>query len=683
MRSLSTKNFPAILTAALISILPACACAQSADTLFNRLIREAEHLTAISDRDELQKTATRLQELASEHPGNTYKPWADFYSADGLMRTNLQEAKSYADAALTGFIRIGDREMEARSRGVKGNILANLGEQEEALKLLDESLAYWLTRDTSEAGVQKNLAKLHMNIGFIHTRLGEVEQGSDHLFSAERFSRQLRDTVLTSAILTHIGNAFFIAEDYQNSFKYYRKAYNLARATDNPAVIRPTLSGIGNTFFKLHQLDSALAYQLQVYDLVKKTNDQVAAAVALTNLTGIYGEMKNLPKALALLEELRELAEKNGLTMHLANAYINMAGCAAEAGAFDKALDLNQKGLDLALSIGDLNLQEGFYYSNFQIHEAKGDYRSALRSYLKYDQLKDSLKDEKVLARINEWETRYETAQKEAKIAALNEENRIQALELRQKTTLLAALGLIGLLLFAAVFLYNRQRVLRSQKKAIELEQRLLGAQMNPHFTFNALSSIQSFLLNQGQAERGAFYLTKFARLIRQTLEHSRRELIPLSEETESLNNYLAIQQLRYENRFDFRIEMDEGLDPDEIFIPPMLIQPFVENAIEHGRIYTRSGGNVNIRFEQRRDHYQVVISDNGIGRTAARQLNGRKDGSLATLITRERCSLLTRTYRKAFRYDTEDGAEGGTRVVLVLPKLKERRFGNPAMQTA
>ena len=133
------------------------------------------------------------------------------------------------------------------------------------------------------------------------------------------------------------------------------------------------------------------------------------------------------------------------------------------------------------------------------------------------------------------------------------------------------------------------------QEKAI-LEQKLLWAQMDPHFLFNTLTNIQGYMI-ENDIKMASQYLTRFARLMRNILYNTSREWIQLSQEISTIENYLELQKSRYENKFDYKIEVDEDIDPEEISIPPMLTQPFIENAIEHGLRHLSNNGMITVQL--------------------------------------------------------------------------------------
>src|SRR5690606_14522360 len=183
--------------------------------------------------------------------------------------------------------------------------------------------------------------------------------------------------------------------------------------------------------------------------------------------------------------------------------------------------------------------------------------------------------------------------------------------------------ALIALLLFGIGFLiYNRsqlKKTLTLQKELAEYEQKALHLQMNPHFVFNCLGSISSFIVQNG-TDSAIKYLAKFSKLMRLTLEYSKESLIPIDKEIESLQNYLELEQLRFNNNFDFTITKSAEIE-DDVALPPLLLQPFVENAIIHGLVPKNEKGNITIRFELEKDNLVCTITDDGIGFTKSKQL--------------------------------------------------------------
>lgn len=251
------------------------------------------------------------------------------------------------------------------------------------------------------------------------------------------------------------------------------------------------------------------------------------------------------------------------------------------------------------------------------------------------------------------------------------------------------ASGLV--LLFIGFFLYLRQvkrkaerekEHLQLEKDLIRLEQKALRLQMNPHFIFNALNSIQG-LISRQDAKSARYYLAKFSKLMRMTLENSRSTVIALEDEVKTLENYLSLEQFSSGDKFDFTITVDDSLDPEEQTIPPMMVQPFVENAIIHGVTkLTDRKGHIDVTFKQEDNHLWCEISDNGIGRKAAAEVKSQKANyhkSTALVVTQERLDILhagaeeVKGLEITDLFDENDNPSG-TRVTLRIPLLNAVR---------
>lgn len=244
----------------------------------------------------------------------------------------------------------------------------------------------------------------------------------------------------------------------------------------------------------------------------------------------------------------------------------------------------------------------------------------------------------------------------------------------------LAATGL----LISAIWLRFRRidkrhrmetRVLAFEKQLIDIRQKALRLQMNPHFIFNSLNSIQSFVLNN-DTDKAIHYLAKFSQLMRQILTNSNETFVPLSEELKALVYYMEIEQLRFDNKFTFEIHTPAGLEAEFVEIPPMIIQPYIENAIIHGLINKQENGKIDIRVEMQGDILHWEIEDNGIGREASRAL---RDGfslhrkSRGMMITRQRLEILNtgpdqRYGVQVVDLKAESGNAAGTKVIINMP---------------
>ena len=232
---------------------------------------------------------------------------------------------------------------------------------------------------------------------------------------------------------------------------------------------------------------------------------------------------------------------------------------------------------------------------------------------------------------------------------------------------IIIALGGVILIIILLFIMFYRQWQMIYHQRILSLEQRLLRSQMNPHFIFNSLMNIQNFMLSN-DVKKANNYLTRFARLVRAILENSREEFIPLEEEIGMLRNYLDLQKLRHNNKLDYEISIDEHIMTEDILIPPMLTQPFVENAIEHGIMLKEGKGLVSIEICQNKEYLLVIIKDNGIGRKEAmarRETLQKTQRSLSTKITRERIELYNSKAKNKIELKISDIKDENAKTVL------------------
>lgn len=309
------------------------------------------------------------------------------------------------------------------------------------------------------------------------------------------------------------------------------------------------------------------------------------------------------------------------------------------------------------------------------LYEKIGDYKNALIYQQKLDEIMKLQNLDELNREIIGIESNYEDQIKRQQIDLLVKENELRRLKLNQTRIFYGGIGgvlLAGLLL---LLLWNQRKRSRSDRKALVMEQKLLRAQMNPHFIFNSLYSIQNFIVTEkpGQA---SIYLSKFAKLVRSILYNSTQEFVPLEKEIDTIENYLELQKVRYAGKFEYKIEIGEEIDPEIMQIPPMLAQPFIENAIEHGIKHKDEPGHINIRFSLKGQTLIFEVEDDGVGRQKAREIEIRRDPehkSMSTSLTRERLIHLNRKLHRKIELEIIDlkntlGEPAGTKVVFGVP---------------
>jgi hypothetical protein len=230
-------------------------------------------------------------------------------------------------------------------------------------------------------------------------------------------------------------------------------------------------------------------------------------------------------------------------------------------------------------------------------------------------------------------------------------------------------------------YLRNRQQEKEHLiRQRAEMENTALLAQMNPHFIFNCLNSIQQFVFDKDMMATNE-YISSFARLIRATLNHSSRPFISVAEEVEYLTDYLSLEKMRFKNKMDYFVEVETGLDTDDLLLPPMLLQPYVENCVRHGlRHKTNGQGYVHIHFWKLGEKLTVTIRDNGIGRKKALEYKTGEHieyQSKGMSLTSSRIEMINVLYKSKIEVSIEDMLDGagrpdGTRIVIEFPVFQD-----------
>ena len=515
-------------------------------------------------------------------------------------------------------------------------------------------------------------SKIPNALGVMHSKVDDNEKALEYYQKAQKVAEHLKAYDLLGPTYTNIAIIHGNLLNYDIAFDYMHKALYAARISKNKPSELSTMYSMVAAFMNAERLDSALHY----------TNSYLEQSIELDYIQGIIRGTKQLSQIYMFQEAFEqskqyaytvvELANENNSTIDLLSAYRVLVAVHSKLGETNQALIAIDSVYQILERVPQKIYHVNSYESIAETYSELGRNEEAYELQLKSTLLRDSLYGAEQQDKIRIMQNMYEVEKKERQLVELNQRSDRQAFQLQQRNTLLLGLALISLLLILSIYLYTQQRVLKAQKKVSEVEYRLLRLQMNPHFLFNTLSAIQSFLFDKSNTKQAIRYLSKFSHLMRQVLEYSRENQIYLDDEIKTLENYLSLQQLRYDKGFEYEIEVDPQINPAETLIPPILAQPFVENAIEHGKVHLAENGKIWVRFRKKGDILNLVIEDNGIGRARAREnVSLKQHKSLASEITRDRMDILSRFSRRSLDFEIIDLPEKGTKVVFALPILE------------
>ena len=471
-------------------------------------------------------------------------------------------------------------------------------------------------------------------------------------------------------VYVNLGALYAGLEDFDKAEKYLESALGIL---DEENVLRLHVMGnLSALYLDRGKHDASREIILKAIPLAEKLQQEYVRAVLYTNLSNIYTEKEQWEKAVSAGE--LALRIKDSLSAgspvaaynNLGRAY-EMSGRYARANVYyGKALE-QATGEDRALVLQNLK----------SVAKKQKDFPAALGYAEERDKLKDSLQKLDHRGKVAELTEKYESEQKQARIDFLQTESRLQE-KLIYRQRVLTGISLALLLLFVVlVYIGIKQTRTRQALEKSRMRQRFLLTQLNPHFIFNALQTVQNFIY-RNETETSAEYLGSFGRLIRAVLESSDKETISLEEEVEMMRNFLHLQQLNYDHSFKFEITTDLAEKDDPCYIPVMLLQPFVENAVIHG-VKDVPGGEIriNIKSMEAGDMLQVEISDNGRGMNSEqKQRADVLHRSMGMEIVNKRIREFNRAGEKKIRLEIYPYREHpdfpGTRVVLYLPVLGE-----------
>jgi len=589
------------------------------------------------------------------------------------FKGNLTESEKYLQKGLMYFSKIHNKTGIYNSYHALSYIYKQNKEYEKAEEYINKAIVY--AKQTKDLSAQANF---YNSKGNIYKDQALFEHAIDIYFEALKLWEEAGDSAGTAIAHGSIGNMYYYQKDYKKALEYLFKKLPISVKRNDYWEVSKTYNTIALVCNDQGKYDSSLIYMKKSLQLNLMMNFPSGIADAYNNLASTYYLMSITDSAVYYADKSIIIARNIYDQPKLATFYILRGKIYLKSGNEQKALkDLKRgyaiaKKLEMPFEISDASKLLSSIYSG------NGHYKEAFNMLSEHNIMQDSLNKAENIRKITQLELQYEFDKKQRKIENKIKQERL-ANEAKMQQQRIYIFGLSIVLVFFVLFgiLIFRQKTLQAKFKTIELGQKLLRTQMNPHFIFNSLCAIQDYMFSNSAKEAGNF-LSRFAALMRQILENSRTEYITVENEISMLNNYLEIQKLRFEKKFTYQIDIDEAIDKETFGIPPMLAQPFIENAIEHGLIPKKEAGKILIHLYLQNGLISYEIEDNGVGRKEA--MKTKEDQkvareSLATTLTRERLAYLKKQTGKNSFFQIVDLLENnepaGTRVTFSIPYQK------------
>ncbi|MDY8136930.1 histidine kinase [Aquimarina sp. 2201CG5-10] len=488
-----------------------------------------------------------------------------------------------------------------------------------------------------------------------------------------RFSKYLR-----GYILKDIANIHLQMGDDRMALKYLLKTSKDTNYLKNPLNYSPLYNGIGEMFLEQKKPDSAIYfYHKALLDTIKSRR-----VTAHNNLGDLYIKQDKIDSVLYHYDISKKLADLYDNKVSITSKYnskVNYSYILNHQKKYKESIDNLKSVLDSINAFGKFNkvdkdLKIKAMDRLIETYKIYNQPENALVVSLNKSQFLEQFYQQVLDEKLRDLTIAYEVREKDKSIQQLELTNKEQNIILRQRNIITAVLGILLLSILGMGFLFFRQRKLKNKYETANLEQRLLRSQLNPHFVFNALNTVS--ILAGKNSENTIPYIAKLASLIRLILKNSREEFVLLEDELKSIEDYLELQS-NFSQKFNYKINIDNSIDQEITCIPPMFIQPFIENAIEHGLKGIENGIiSIDIAINTTDKLINCRILDNGIGISKASKFVSdpiQKHGSFSGKILKERLHIYSKSLNKKAKYTIKDVSNGsGTEVNILLPYVLE-----------
>ena len=507
------------------------------------------------------------------------------------------------------------------------------------------------------------------NIAIVYDDIGDMRQSLEVSYKDLKLQEELNDSAGIAYTYNNLAHIFSELKDGNNALEYYTKSLEMFRAIKHESGMAMIMANIGTYYSSHGDGKKALAYYKESLWQYRKMKDTYFIGELLSCCGFELDKQGAGDSALVYFNQALLIAQQLDVKENMAYAYTAMAKILLKKGDVAVAQKYASLSLQISKNLGSLrNIQNNAKVLK-EIYLQTGNYEEAYAMHDLEISMRDSISNETNYRDAINQKVQYDYDKKGLLLKLENEKKIVK------KDIIIFSSLFVAIVVALISYFYTRQSKLKIKVARIELEQQQYRAQMNPHFIFNCLHSIQHYIVHNDVISANK-YLSEFASLMRTTMEYNQMQSIVLQQEIDYLNSYLTLEQMRFENKFTYEISCTADVDTFAAQVLPTIIQPFAENAIVHGLCYLEKGGRLSILFEKHRNHIVCKIEDNGIGRKASQAIkarSGKMHVSQGMELVKKRLALASSLNKMSFCAEIidktdDDGSAAGTLVILKFP---------------
>ncbi|MFB6343118.1 histidine kinase [Saccharicrinis sp. FJH62] len=602
-------------------------------------------------------------------------------SAEYCKSKDAVRAYNFVEKALEVILQTNDKISEVRAYSTLGDINLNSGQY-------DLSTENYLKAIQLSNSIQKKDLSYHSrkNIGLAYQKNGDYDKALYYLnsFLADKSNKLSLDDMVFAKI--HMAEIYELKGENLLAEQTYKEALEIEKNRNNTDGIILIQDKLADLNIKKDDAAGAIRYYEESERIAKEASDQKLFMNSIRKKGDAYrlqdkvnDELKARQQALEINESLGDKDAQSEDLLKIGNIYVdqNQEG---------RAIPVLEKSVDLSDQTRNIAQKKEALYSLSKAYE-KLDPNKALETYKEYLKVNDSLntnREKELLSRIdmatslNRKQQRIDLLEKNKELNDKTIEILTQERELKDQAIKMQRITIVALVIILLVLTVSSVLILRSVRQKRFANQLLalksLRSQMNPHFIFNALNSVNNYIAKNDKLSANR-YLSDFAFLMRSVMENSKYDFIALTDEVKIIELYLKLEHERFKEKFDYMFSIDEDVNTESFMIPPMLIQPYIENAVWHGLRYKEEKGILQVELKQVDNCLEITIIDDGIGRIKSQEIktkNQRQINSTGLKNIENRLKIINKVHHLGIKVEVSDlipETHSGTCVKIIVPE--------------